>query len=128
MSGYQNLQLEKTMAPMESQAQQRSVSMHRQILGLVPGDGKFGDHANRDTLDNRDSNLRVATRSENNRNSIRRAGPGLKGAIRNGPYFKGAIWIEGKQIYLGSFRTAEAAHAAYCFAARRFHGEFARTE
>jgi hypothetical protein len=35
------------------------ISLHRQLLGLEPGDGKIGDHINRDRLDNRRANLRV---------------------------------------------------------------------
>ncbi len=45
-----------------------SVSMHRQIMGLVRGDGKIVDHINRDSLDNRRGNLRLCTYSENNKN------------------------------------------------------------
>jgi hypothetical protein len=36
--------------------------------------------------------------------------------------------INKKNHYLGSFNTAAEAHAAYVEAARRLHGEYARTE
>ncbi|MEA3380562.1 MAG: HNH endonuclease [Pseudomonadota bacterium] len=41
--------------------------LHRFILN--PGQGEFVDHISKDKLDNRKSNLRIATLSENNYNS-----------------------------------------------------------
>jgi hypothetical protein len=42
--------------------------------------------------------------------------------------WKSRIVVDGKEIWLGYFSTPEAAHAAYCEAAKQYHGEFARTE
>ena len=42
----------------------RKIYMHRQLLGLEPGDRRQGDHKNRDRLDNRRENLRIAERAE----------------------------------------------------------------
>jgi hypothetical protein len=36
------------------------------------------------------------------------------------------ISVNRKPTRLGSFHTEDEAHAAYCIAARRVHGEFAR--
>lgn len=44
------------------------IYMHRQIMGLSPGDDKITDHKNRDGLDNRLSNLRVVNKSTNSQN------------------------------------------------------------
>lgn len=42
--------------------------MHRFLLGLRPGDGNEVDHKDGDGLNNRRSNLRLATRQQNNYN------------------------------------------------------------
>ena len=39
--------------------------MHRLILGMKKGDGKIVDHINGDGLDNRKSNLRISSSSDN---------------------------------------------------------------
>ncbi|OLC29926.1 MAG: hypothetical protein AUH28_16345 [Acidobacteria bacterium 13_1_40CM_56_16] len=44
-------------------SRQRDLYLHRHILGLTKGDGKIGNHINRDPLDNRRENLRVVTRA-----------------------------------------------------------------
>jgi hypothetical protein len=89
------------------------------------------DHADGDGLNNRWKNLRLATRSENNSNTRlpRHNTSGLKGAYfdkRTGRWLA-QIRHQKQQIYLGKFDTAEEAHAAYCEAAARHHGAFART-
>ena len=42
-----------------------AVFMHREILGLAPGDGKITDHKNRNGLDNRRQNLHIVSHLEN---------------------------------------------------------------
>lgn len=106
-----------------------SVGMHRQILCLLVGDKRQGDHENHDTLDNRDSNLRIATRQQNAANCIRRRNnsTGFKGVSfdkRAGKWLS-VIRVARKRIYLGSFPIPEDAHAAYCEAAKKHFGEFA---
>jgi len=104
------------------------VALHREIMGLKPGDGLTVDHIDGDKLNNRRSNLRVCTIGENKCNQVGR---------RNGRQFKGVTFIKrlGKwqaQIqrdrtprYLGIFSSPEEAHRAYCDAAKELHGEFA---
>jgi hypothetical protein len=43
----------------------RTLYLARLLLGLEPGDGLRGDHANGNPLDNRRSNLRALTNAEN---------------------------------------------------------------
>jgi hypothetical protein len=109
------------------------VAMHREVMGCRFGDGKTVDHADRDGLNNRRSNLRVCTQAENLRN---RAGSslsrtGFKGvrisrATAYGKRYYAEIKANGQKHHLGSFETVEQAHAAYVAAAHRLHGEFAR--
>lgn len=93
-----------------------------------PGD-MFIDHKNRDRRDNRIANLRLATRSDNCRNRCRVDGLPLPKGVRfhvRGQHFSAVIRPgDGTRKYLGIFNTPEAAHEAYCAAARKFHGEFA---
>jgi hypothetical protein len=114
--------------PVIINGKRRQVSMHREILGLVHGDGKKGDHRDGNALDNRRSNLRVATDSQNAMNMKPHAASGLKGAYRKGTGWMSRIMANGVDHVLGTFSTPEDAHAAYVRAAKRFHGEFARTQ
>lgn len=86
------------------------------------------DHRDGDRLNNRWSNLRLASRSENqcNRRGRSDSASGLKGVSRNGRRWRASIMVRGVSEQLGSYPTKEAAHAAYCEAAGRLHGEFAR--
>lgn len=88
------------------------------------------DHINGNTLDNRRSNLRLATVKENTRNQQinKKNTSGYKGVSW---YRKDCKWIarikvDGKTLYLGSFKNPEDAYAAYCEAAAKYHGAFAR--
>jgi hypothetical protein len=85
------------------------------------------DHINRDPLDNRICNLRLATHSQNamNRVASKDCKSGLKGVHCN----KWGRWIasakrHGVRYYLGSFETPEEAYLAYCRKAKELHGEF----
>lgn len=99
------------------------------------------DHRDVNTGNNRWSNLRAATKSQNKMNEKTRRDnrTGLKGVhyrefvvYRNGSKAKrlspfAAVIKEGhKQKTIGYFRTAEQAHAAYCERASQLFGEFAR--
>lgn len=87
------------------------------------------DHINCVKMDNRFSNLREATRLQNNKNvpHLSTNLSGLKGAHfdnRDGRYYP-RIMTNGVVRSLGGYDTAQEAHEAYCKAAVEYHGEFA---
>lgn len=84
------------------------VYLHRLILGASASDEI--DHKNGNGLDNRRSNLRFVTRTQNNLN--RR---GVRGCYfeERTKKWRADLWFEGQRTRLGRFATEEAAHAAY---------------
>jgi len=115
---------------MQIKGRKMFIYMHNQIMDFTPTRNRLIDHEDRNTLNNRRFNLRFATRQENQHNaSIRTdSNSGFKGV---GKHHASAKWqariaFNGTRIYLGLFDTPEAAHAAYCEAATKYHGEFAR--
>ena len=92
--------------------------------------GNLGaDQEIRRTQDGRPiANLRLATSAQNSWNTRKHADnkAGFKGVSPEGRRFVAAIMVKGVKHRLGSFDTADAAHRAYCAAAERLHGEFAR--
>jgi hypothetical protein len=84
------------------------------------------DHENRNRSDDRWSNLRAATESQNRGNSaiMNRNSTGFKGVVPYRGRFQAQICVAGEKSYLGTFGTPEEAHAAYCTAAKERFGEF----
>jgi hypothetical protein len=79
------------------------------------------DHKNRIKTDNRIANLREANRNQNLANQSRE---GLKGAYKRGNKWQAKMRHNNKTIHLGTFNTPQAAHAAYCHAAKKQYGKF----
>lgn len=105
--------------------------MHHFILRKIPT-GHVVDHANGDKLDNQRTNLRTASKRQNNHNSKKRTGTisQYRGITRH-PHRDGSKWTayvskDGKRIYLGSFENEIDAARAYDTAALDAHGEFAK--
>jgi hypothetical protein len=86
------------------------------------------DHDDLNRQNNKWSNLRSASSSQNKTNR-RGRGAYQKGVCfhKASGLFTSRIYSNGKQISLGCFKTPELAHEAYCLAAPKYHGEFART-
>ena len=102
----------------------KNLLMHR---FLCPGSRKV-DHRDGDSLNNRCSNLRPCSNSQNLQNARRPATntSGFKGVTAYWKRWKAGIWINGKQKHLGTFRSPKIAALAYDFAALKYFGEFAR--
>lgn len=84
------------------------------------------DHINGDPFDNRISNLRLATVAQNSQNRYK--------AQKNNPHgnlgltydkvkklWRARIGLNGKRIYIGKFKTQEAAYEAYIASKRELH-------
>ena len=104
---------------------------HRLAWFLHYGEWPTGeiDHVNGNPSDNRIANLRIATRLQQAANARKRRA-GLKGAFRfkRGPKWTAQIRHDGVKHHLGVFEDERTAHEAYCEAARRLNGEFARLD
>lgn len=107
---------------------------HRVAWAIHYGEWPPGhiDHINRIKSDNRISNLRIATIAENQWNTSTSLAntSGLKGVSWSASQkkWRARISVRGVMVWLGYFESKDEAHAAYCEAAKKYHGEFARTE
>lgn len=108
---------------------QSAIRMHRVIANAPPE--MEVDHKDHNGLNNRSSNLRLVTSSQNKHNGRTPSTntSGYKGVSRDpqGPKWKAQICIQGKRRFIGRFDTAEEAHAAYCRASADLHGEYGYT-
>lgn len=99
---------------------------HRAIWCMQTGRWPVGhvDHINGERADNRWENLREVTmqgNAHNRRKPHKNNKIGLLGVTRNKLRFEAGIKVNGKHVYIGLFKTAEEAHAAYVEAKRRLH-------
>lgn len=102
------------------------IHLHRFVMGEPPDKV---DHKNRNGLDCRKLNLRVATDAQNtwNRGPHRGSESGLKGVCRNsnGGKWCAYIYLKGKRLHLGSFPSPTEAAKAYDLKAADLFGDFA---
>ena len=107
----------------------RSYRAHRLAWMYVYGEYPTFDldHRNRNRYDNRISNLRKATRSQNELNKEWQdtSATGYRGVTIQGKRYRADISIDNHSKYLGTFDTPEEAHEAYCLENIKIHGEFA---
>jgi HNH endonuclease/AP2 domain len=108
------------------EGRQHSLWLHRYLLGAP--DGLLVDHINHNPLDNRRSNLRLATPAENARNRKRTSkhATGYKGVRQaSAGCWVARIVVERRETYLGAYGDPVRAALAYDQAARSLFGEFA---
>lgn len=114
-----------TTIPRTADKAKGHMAMHIMLMGAP-----FVDHIDGNGLNNRRSNLRFATRSQNRQNSSaeRQTLHGMKGVdfMRSRGQWRARIFTDGKRLHLGAFQTSEEAGRAYDKAARQYFGEFAR--
>ena len=109
----------------------KSQFMHRLIYEKIHGEIPEGyelDHINRNTLDNRRCNLRLATCSQNHMNTVKHRKSSSK--------YKGVCWckklqkwgayisINKKKQFLGYFEKEEDAARRYNTASRKYYKRF----
>lgn len=106
---------------------QRTMRLSRFLLDAP--DGVLVDHQDRDPLNFRRYNLRLATRQQNNENRGGRSDnpAGHRGVTLQGGRYRARVQIKGKLHGLGSFDTAEEA-AAVAGAFRREHMPFSHAD
>ena len=105
----------------------RTILMHREVLN-APRDAQI-DHINRNSLDNRKCNLRLATVQKN---AFNRAKPNVKCTSRYKGVFQrkdqkswsARIKHNDRHIELGRYKEEAYAAAVYNYAARILFGEF----
>ena len=103
--------------------------LHRFIMGVTDPTVEV-DHFDHDGLNNRRTNLRICSKTQNHANQFKTHGmvqyKGVSVAATAGKFLAG-IKAGGKRYHLGTFNTGKAAALAYDAAARRLFGDFALT-
>lgn len=104
--------------------------MNRVILGLKAGDERIGDHINGGSLDNRQSNLRIASHAQNmkNRRLSSNNTSGRTGVwwLERSHKWQVIIYIDGIRLDLGRHISFEIACWIRGEAEKKYYGEFAR--
>lgn len=113
-----------------SKKKHKTVLLHRYILGLSDENKEYiPDHINHDTTDNRKSNLRIATYSQNAMNASAPSSntSSVKGVSWNGrdECWEAYISKDGIRHHLGYFKTLGEAKDARLKAETELFGEYA---
>lgn len=106
----------------------KTVYLHRFVMNARGG--VQVDHINLNGLDNQKENLRLCNNAQNSRNQGLRSTntSGYKGVSyrKDQGVWAARICVDYRDIHLGFFDDPKDAHEAYCQAATKYHGAFAR--
>lgn len=106
----------------------RQVLMHREIMNPPPGFQV--DHIDGNFLNNQRKNLRICTHAQNIQNQKLRKDntSGYKGVsyFKRDKTWRVRLQVNNKDIWIGYFSSPELAYEAYCNAAKKYFGKFAR--
>lgn len=105
-----------------------NIYFHRFIMKLNDSKKQI-DHIDNNPLNNCKNNLRICDNSINNQNKPKQCNnkSGYKGVVfrHKTQKYTAQIGYNKKQIYLGSFNTAEEAAKSYNIAAKKYFGDLA---
>lgn len=89
---------------------------------------KYIDHINGIRTDNRIENLRPCTQQQNCFNTKGYTSSGVKGVTwhKKDKRWQAQLSINGRNTYLGSYKTVEEAAAVVSLARQKHHGDFAK--
>jgi len=109
----------------------KGYTLHRALMGL-PAKGLYVDHIDNNPLNNSKANLRICNAAQNawNRKKESSNTSGYKGVSYHAKSnkWRANIRVNKKLLSLGLYDTKESAYEAYCFASKKYHGEYGRTE
>lgn len=121
-------QRNKTTAFIQAASRDRSLNIRLARLIMRPLPGQVVDHINGDPLDNRRDNLRVVSSQANSQNRAKvsmACTSRYKGVSRLGGRWRAVIYLNGRQINLGTHQNEKGAAIAYDDAARGLFGQCA---
>lgn len=107
-----------------SKGNRKKIAMHRMIM--QPDEKLVVDHINRNTLDNRRSNLRIITISQNSQNIYgnKRSRTGVRGVSKNskkwGKPWRARLRVDGRDVQLGAFDSIEEAERVVIEARKKY--------
>lgn len=108
-----------------SENKRRFIYMHRAIADRMGLEGHDIDHIDGNTLNNRRSNLRGVSRSENLRNlggAYKNSKSGALGVNKAGQTWMARIRVGDTRLYLGRFKTQEEAVIARLEGEKKYWG------
>ena len=121
--------ISKTGYVISQDSEHKAIRMHRLVMNVT--DSKvLIDHIYHNKTDNRKSQLRIVSASQNSMNTVRRKDntSGVTGVSLDNNRWSAQITCDGKLIRLGRFNTFDEAVSARKLAEEKYFGEYAYTE